>query len=51
MALVTQAVTAAQAVLAVQVALAASDVFLLLVWPTVMVELVLQAAQVEITWV
>ena len=45
----TQAVTVAQAVLAVLAVLAASDVFPLSAWPTVTVELVLQVVQVDLT--
>ena len=41
----TQAVAVALAALAAQVAQAASDVFPLSAWPTVMVELVLRVAQ------
>ena len=48
-ALVTQAVTAAQAALAALAAQAESDVYLQSAWPTVMVELVLQAAQADLT--
>ena len=47
----TQAVAVAQVAQVAQAELAASDVSLLSAWPTVTVELVLQAAQVEITWV